>query len=191
VLLPGVVLLDVEPTGEVHVAHLAPHVHLPGEVGHPVAVLPPLLVLLQVPRRHAQHAAEGARHGGLLLRRWVRWLGRRPSLEPGQGDGAGVHWWRGRGAAMCAWRRLRSMPRPLCVQRWWGRGAVGVRRRRLLWLCWHLWPWWPVLVLLQRWCAKQPRTPEAVRLLASLRMGAALLEVEAVAVGVLAVPEKE
>jgi hypothetical protein len=41
---------------------------------------------------------------------------------------------------------------------------------------------------------EHPRSPEAVRLLASLRMDAALLEVaqvEAVAVGVLARPEKK
>jgi hypothetical protein len=67
VLLSGVVLLDVEAAGEVHVAHVAAHVHLPGEVRHLVPVLPPHLVLLQVPRRHAQHAAEDARHRRHIL----------------------------------------------------------------------------------------------------------------------------
>jgi hypothetical protein len=123
-------------------------------------VLPPLLVLLQVPRRHAQHAAEGARHGGPLLRcRVLRRLGRRgPSLEWwGHGAvGAGVHWRRGgeRGQG-AAWvrRRLRnwSVPRPLRAhhRRRRGRGAVGTRcrwlrlRRRPL-------PRWPTLVLLWR-----------------------------------------
>lgn len=65
-LLAGVVLLDVDLTYEGHVADVAPHVHLAGGVGHFVPVLPSLLVLLQVGRRHAPHAADDARHGWLL-----------------------------------------------------------------------------------------------------------------------------
>lgn len=136
VLLPDEVLLDVEAAGEVDVAHRALHVHLPGEEGRLVPVLPPLLVILQVPRRHAQHAAEPARHGGLLLRRRVRWLPRRrPSLEWWRHDGVVRRWQRYHGGlpSVRRWRRRRRREGR-------ARGAVGVwcrlrdvlRRRRSL-----------------------------------------------------------
>lgn len=65
-LLAGVVLHDVELTREVHVAYLALHVLLPGDVGHLAPVLPTLLVLLEVEHRHAPHVADTARDGERL-----------------------------------------------------------------------------------------------------------------------------
>lgn len=93
VLLAGVVLLDVALGEEWHLADVAADVHLPGGVGHLVPVLPPLLVLLQVDRRHAPDVAHGAEHGRHLERRCCCRLGcRGPCVKlVGLAAAAGVH----------------------------------------------------------------------------------------------------